>query len=43
MRAGQARSAVARPSTGVSSVASSELEYSSSHGHHDTGREQLVI
>ena len=37
-RAGQARSTVARPSTGVSSVTPSEPGHSSSHCHHDTGR-----
>ena len=34
----RARSTVARPSTGISSVLSSEPEHSSSHRHHDTGR-----
>ena len=42
-RAGQARSTAARPSTGISSAAQSEPGHSSTHCHHDTGRQQLAI
>ena len=39
----QARSTVARPSTGVFSITPSKPEYLSSHRHHYIGRQQLVI
>ena len=39
----QARSTIARPSTGIPSATSGEPEHSSPHFHHDTGGQQLVV